>query len=941
MADNNNFIQRINDITKSTDSAINKLSQLSTLAGQDLDSAAAQELANAFTAITDEIKKAKGEQTLLGKNADELNRKYGNIVGTVAKWASQFDGLNHKLKDLSKAASSFQSGDLGKFIMQMGAGIPVVGAFTNVIGIAVQATIHAKDAQVALNKAILDGQGALGRAGDAMQINTTTVSKMNVELTKFGQGVGVGKDEMTSLVGKAGQLGFTLEEMGIDEQTKHVKSMSESLASGSDDFGILSSSINLARITGQDFGTVMEQMRFQMKFLGDSSRDTVETIAAVSVASRTAGVSVDIMQPAIRRLQDQFKYLGFDSKKTVLQMGDMARAAKEAGMGAGAGVELFGAAVGGLGKSDFGMRTFMAQQMGMGGGLSAGFKLRQKMTEGGGTEAVMGSMKAIQNLFGGKYISEQEAGSNESSAAMRRAQEQMVMQTYGVGEEEARGIYEMSEKLKVLNDTGRGDTAEAKKIRKALDDATQTESEWRKKTLSVQERMANWLSVIKTILAQAVMTFTKAFFKGFAGDELNEKLSDFEKALGQKEDEYGNIDFAAIEEAAMGLTNSLEGPVLEFAENLGQWSSSIAKWWKEIAIGLGTFKLAGLLGVGKSLTDIGGAAGGSATALKSLGSQAAVAGAALAGWAIGTWINETLGITEAIKNFRSATEEATLAQNKETEQRLIKMQELQKITGLTNEQALEAGIGVETTDTAGSIPMARTISEQVGRSEAELEHSEEAVKGKLQTSLGIFRTKNVSMDNVMDLVKKGDLPGISKMIELEMERQTRYHKAFGGSGKGENTWDIGAMSLENKQLLLQDILKTATSLVGIDAAKKKSKSPAQDTWDISKAGWLYASQGDVVVDARSLGQAMSSGERGDSIGAIMSEVSKAQDPTSQSVATQNVQSSQEHTVKINLDIAEEKLKLFIDKQIRINIANNRLIAGKGIGTSSTGDDKGL
>lgn len=98
-----------------------------------------------------------------------------------------------------------------------------------------------------------------------------------------------------------------------------------------------------------------------------------------------------------------------------------------------------------------------------------------------------------------------------------------------------------------------------------------------------------------------------------------------------------------------------------------------------------------------------------------------------------------------------------------------------------------------------------------------------------------------------------------------------------------------------------------------------------DIWDIMKAGFLYASPGDMVIDAESLGAAAGQGVAGTGISGMLSRL---QTQTRGAAATRGGRTSTEHELIFHIKGVDERMNILIDERIAYNIEQDKIVPGK-------------
>lgn len=898
------LMQNATSATASLSDVASAMDQLNNMRSQTTDTAQLAQIQRTQEAITASLEKRLGIERELTGAAKDTVKEYAEGEKKIKEQTSAAKVLLGTFKEVGTAVRQLNRGDLGGFVGTMTQGIPVVQQLGMAVDGLVTAFTKAVNQQQALRKAIIDGQAAVGQFGQAMSMTDRDAGQFTQNMSKYATAIGVNRDQLTQYTTQLGQMGFSLQEMGFDDQMSMVSSLGSVMEGTAGKVGVLDAAIRTARATGLDTGKVFEQMQFQVKELGQTSGQTQMTLLAVSKAAGQAGVSTQRMLMPVRRLQDQFKFLGIDSTKATLQLGKVGEAAAKVGLGQGTAIDLAGQAIGGLANMNFGRQAFFGQRMGMGGGLSAGFRFREQ-TGDRGLSLVQGVTQQINEIFGGA-VSLAQAQSSESAAARRVAQEQFAGSTFGLNQVESGRLLDLMAQLEGLD----GGSDQAKVLEKEIANLTRTDKDYYAKTLSIQERIAMWLDLIATTLSKAVLTF----LKGVTGDSTAGKNFD-EILKGMRE---GSLDASAFDDLMRGAASDIEGAILPFAKNLGESFRSLYQAiepllpylmdWKVILGGLATAKLSGMAVQG---TMMRGAVQGLA------GEAAGEAGESLLGRIFG----RGRGKERAVQGFSAAIKRSTgllsklgggllkaagplaavaaaAGAAKIAFDHLIESSE-RRLEG-ENAAAAATNKALSTDDKFSIAGQAKALREQLGISVEEL--------SKMRTSL-LTMESDKRREYIQSLSDKQ-----RELLEKEL---TRFKIMMTQGIGGESTGRAAAARTQT----LMDIQATREMLNPGDAVK--------DAWNIKKSGWLFASPGDVVIDSKSLGQAASSGVQGDGIGAMINALSpRASSNIFGPRAGSGAMQAQEIPVKVVLELVEDKLGMFIQKEIMTAVHSDQIRPGK-------------
>jgi len=256
---------------------IQQLNQLKLTTTNPQDLAQIEKLLN----LTKELRKERKD------GAEEERRNLELIAGsnkTLIDLITKLTKLSEPLGNaLARGAAAYKSltkeADLGKAIQHLGAVTPLTRGFGMMLGFVVSTAIKFQDRIQVVNKSIIDLSAATGHYTEGLQLADKGTLEISRGLALYGQQVGIASEQLQKLTGNLGQVGFTLEEMGVDKQTGKITTLSEAINNQSKQWGALSATIGIARMTGLDQGQVISQLQMQVKTLGGTVEGTVRTFA--------------------------------------------------------------------------------------------------------------------------------------------------------------------------------------------------------------------------------------------------------------------------------------------------------------------------------------------------------------------------------------------------------------------------------------------------------------------------------------------------------------------------------------------------------------------------------------------------------------------------------------------------------------------------------------
>ena len=627
-------IQAIEKIlTSATSKASDMTSALEQLNQLKIKTTNPQEVAEVerLISVTKDLRKERGDAAEQERRSLEtMGVQNKAIIALVEKLRDKHKLLaNAVLQSAVAYGALVKNADIGKAIAHVGAITPLTKTFGAVLGFAANAAIKAQDRVQAVNKSIIDLSASTGHFGQGMESANKATLAITTGFAVYAQQTGIASDKLQQLAGDLGKVGFTMEEMGIDKQTGRISTLSSAIGGNSKQWGTLSVALGVARATGLGQGEVVSQLQTQIKTLGGTVEGTVKTFGALSIAANRSRLSTSTLLPVVRSMQESFKMLGLDSVKAAEMLGKAGEVAEKSGVGVGTAVEVMGKAISGMANMDFGKMAFMGQQMGMGGGLSAGFQFRKQAGGEGGAGMAQQIGQVVGKLMGGtgELISEEQAIGNEQLASIRLGQENLAQQMLGLSANESRVFINMTKELEGLNASGQGDSDKAKDLNKEINKMSMSENAYRAKTLTGQEKVQNLLQLISALVGRAVSIFVRAFAGGAAsstnfGKDINSLLSDIGKGEGLDN----------ITDRIAGISDTFEKTMGPAIETMGGFMGK--HWLATIATVFGgsfIFDTRKLIGAGIKGLFAGGADGEASIASKAFSTGLKLLGSTLRG----------------------------------------------------------------------------------------------------------------------------------------------------------------------------------------------------------------------------------------------------------------------------------------------------------------------
>lgn len=932
MVDLNPLISQLNAIDSmlsktsySAQSVQEALGELSKLKYTTADPEGLKSIERKIQSLKEYQKQAKDTYESERKSLEQVVGQNKQLLELLDKTILKHETLRKVVLTTAGAYQKFaKEGDLGQAISQMSALLGRFEALGVIFGTVISAATRFQDRIQNINKTVIDASASLGRFREGMAATERQTLALSTGIARYSMFTGVATEELRKHISAASALGFSLSDIGIDETTGEISTLTDAIRKQTGEWGALSTAVGVSRATGLDVQSVMQTMGLQVKTLGDTVEDVAGSFAMLSLAADKSGLSTQILLPLVRNMQEQFKFLGFDTASAVEMLGKAGEVAERAGVTTGQATDVMAKAIGGIANMDFGQMAFFGQQMGMGGGLSAGFQFRQQAGGAGGGDLAAQIGRTIGDLMGGggELVTEEQARSNEHLAGIRLAQEQFAAQTLGLSQNEARVFINMAGELENLRAMGEGDSQKAKDLEKQLKGMEMGEGEYRRRTLKLSEKIAQMLELISTIVGRLLLTFIRAFVGGAAEDatggltgllktsmeainkgegfdatfgaegltgavdkafkDVDPVVEKWGKRMGKMFDFFfgswpgaiasvlgGTIILSAVRRGVTGLfTRAFGGSLLgNLVRGVGgagggvaQAAGGAARFFGSggrlaQAAGattrtLGASRIAGAFGsltrtVGGASRGLGGLmrmAGGAGRGLMTmgravLGPTGMVVAAGAAGYALGSWIaNLEIGeksvakhIGDFVASFSKATSAAlenASAHNKVAVAAAEASKQLEKQTGVKTETA-------------------RALFEEKGAGEVLKRFDDDKGTGQKMLEQTAIRLKAVI---------------------AAQEQELKISKEAAEAAKGWFGTDEKALSQAETRMTGAriTIVKSKEELSSIEKAlaAAKNKTQKQDAWDITREGLVYASPGDVLVNAQSMAGVGADGPKG-------------------------------------------------------------------------------
>lgn len=800
-------------------------------------------------------------------------------------------------------AGAFQTlrekGDLGQAIAQMSAFLGPLQSVGVVFGTVISVATKFQDRIQSINKTVIDATASVGRFREGMAATERQTLALSTGIARYAAFTGVATEEVQKQVGALSALGFSMDEMGIDKTTGEITTLTDAIRGQAGEFGALSTALGVSRATGLDVQSVMQTMGMQVKTLGDTVEEVAGSFAALSFAADKSGLSTQTLLPLVRSMQEQFKFLGFDSASAAEMLGKAGEVAEAAGLSAGQATDVMAKAISGIAGMDFGQMAFFGQQMGMGGGLTAGFRFRERAGGEGGGNLAAEIGRSIGNLMGGggQLITEEQARSNEQLAGIRLAQEQFAAQSLGLSQNEARVFINMAGELENLRAAGEGQSERAKDLEKQLKGMEMGEGEYRRKTLTMQQKIAQLLELVSALVGRLVLTFIRAFMGGAAEDAEGGVTGLFKTAMESISKGEG-FDVTFGPEGLQGQMNEAfkeVDPVVEkwgkrlggmFDTFFGSWPAAIGSALGGVAIlaavrrgttGLFSRAFGGLLGGG-----VRAAAGAAPSAAGTLLRAVNVRGGAAVGNLGGRMIR---GVGGRIPGIGALNRGLSSVAGKFP--RLAGG--LTKFGGALKGVTLgSAGLGTALVAVAAAGIATKVAMDHYTESVNRRVKGEEEATGAANKHLTqlknhtaqleeVTKVSNFEAKAIMDKVIAGEeltekqkqqYAGREKFIAKQALSETQRQKTLAVQAQGAE----GKGGAAGGQEYIQGLHSNTQALEKLIAAQNEKEQKAlnvaageklpkfDDALSISKAGLLYASPGDVVVSEDSMGEAVGGGK---------------------------------------------------------------------------------
>jgi hypothetical protein len=862
--------------------------------------------------LKDIQKQAKDTYETERKGLEMVTGQNKRVLELLDKTILKHTALRRGVLNVVGAYQSLKDkGDLGAAISQVSQLFGRFGILGEVIGIAVSAATKFQDRIQAVNKTIIDTTASLGRFSDGMAMSQQQTLALSTGMAKYAQFVGIGTEELYKHTQGLGALGFSLEEIGIDKTTGRITSLTEAIRGQTGEWGALSTSVGVSRATGLDIQSVMQTMGVQVKTLGDTVEEVAESFGMLSMAADKSGLSTQTLLPLVRSMQEQFKFLGFDSTAAAEALGRAGQVAEAAGITAGQATQVMARAVGGIAGMDFGQMAFFGQQLGMGGGLQAGFRFRQQAGGEGGANLAVEIGRTIGNIMGGggSLITEEAAATNEHLASIRLAQEKFASQSLGLSQNEARVFINMAAELENLRATGEGQTDRAKELEKTMKGMEMGEAEYRQKTLTLSQKIAQFLELISTLVGRLLLTFIRAFMGGAAAEAEGGVTGLFKKAMeGISKGEGLDVTFGpegGFQKAFEKSFADIEPAIKRWGERMGKTFNMIFGSWSGTIIaaltGVGVIAMLrrSFLGMLTKATMVDVAGGGVrqiATFAErfSVGQRAAQATMRASPTVRGmTALTNAMGnATQSMGRFGGGLRMAGRGFAGLAKGGFAASRALLGPVGLVA-AAYATGHAIGTFIANFEIG-GKSISKHIGDFVADLAWGTKAVKKYAST-------QNSAAEEALEAAKKLELiTGVTTQEARSRLEQKGVAGVLKESGRAQGEIEIqqalaelrrvaiaqGEAAKESQRLMEEEqddfivnqsivekyrqameaanaTLRTLNNKIAeYEAALGAIAKPVGDAWDISQGGLFYASPGDMIVSSESMGKAGSKGAPG-------------------------------------------------------------------------------
>lgn len=220
-------------------------------------------------------------------------------------------------------------------------------------------------------------------------------------------------------------------------------------------FNFLDATMKVATGTGMGMKNTIDIMENSYLKFGTTGKIVLENISAISNASNTLKIPLQMLSGTVKELGDKFENFGDNTQGALKILGSLGPALQQSGLGPSAVNKLFSGVIDGIKDMDVAKKAFLSGQTGGPGGLQGAFQIDLELRKGN-TDAVFNKMKeSLQKQFGGSIVSLDQAAGDQSAAAQYQKQIMMVKNS-GIAKDDA-GAQRILEALSKNDISGLGD----------------------------------------------------------------------------------------------------------------------------------------------------------------------------------------------------------------------------------------------------------------------------------------------------------------------------------------------------------------------------------------------------------------------------------------------------------------------------------------------------
>jgi hypothetical protein len=222
------------------------------------------------------------------------------------------------------------------------------------------------------------------------------------------------------------------------------------------------------RATGMKHSDILAMQTEATKNYNANAGQAIDYTLRISEASQRHGLALSDTSSVYSAFGQQLGWFGNQTEGTSKIVDTLGTALKNTGVSGEQVKTIMQDVAGAMGGLSTGKKAFLAQQAGMGGGMSGALKVERLLAEGKSGEVFDMMTKALKNLpgVGGKLMTRAESEKDEASAQRYIAQRQYLQQMMGLKSEGE--VAKMMEAMAKGKDTGSAAIASQKDLQASV-----------------------------------------------------------------------------------------------------------------------------------------------------------------------------------------------------------------------------------------------------------------------------------------------------------------------------------------------------------------------------------------------------------------------------------------------------------------------------------------